>query len=144
MKLKKRAHVNHLVDYDSINIFRIWIPSRQKIIRTKNVIFNENKFYDFSEFDLFQLITEPMIETIFEILFSQHFFNIVSFIEINVDDVDIIDVNAFENVNLQPVESIDKTIETIIESQFFTFEIISTFEFETAAGFFDSNFFKFH
>ena len=72
-------------------------------------MFNENKFYDFSEFDLFQLITEPMIETIFEI--SQHFRNILSFIEIDSDDeVVIIDVNAFENVNCNPLIQLTKQL----------------------------------
>ena len=134
MKLEERAHVGHLVGYDSTNIFRIWIPSRQRVIRTRDVMFNEGKFYDPSEPDLSQLITEPMIETTFETAFPQHFPNTLSSIELDPDDVDITDVNASEDVNLQPVESIDKATETVIEPHLPTPEITPTPEPETAAG----------
>ena len=70
-KVDERAHIGHLVGYDSTNIFRIWIPSKKKVIRTRDVMFNERKFYDPSEPDLSQLISEPMIETTFEV--PQHF-----------------------------------------------------------------------
>ena len=38
-KLKSRAIINYFVDYDSINIFRIWMLSKTKMIKTKNVNF---------------------------------------------------------------------------------------------------------
>ena len=99
--------LGHLVGYDSTNIFRIWIPSKRKIIRTRGVIFDEGKFYDPSEPDLSQLITEPMIETTFEI--PRSFRNTISSIEVDSDDdVAITDVNASEDVNLQPIESTEK------------------------------------
>ena len=50
-RLEPRAHIGFLVGYDSTNIYRIWIPSQQKVIRTKDVTFDESKFYDPSEFD---------------------------------------------------------------------------------------------
>ena len=55
-KLTERAHIGHLVGYDSTNIFRIWIPSQRKIIRTRDVTFNETAFYQPGEPDLHQLI----------------------------------------------------------------------------------------
>ncbi|SLM38807.1 Ribonuclease H-like domain [Lasallia pustulata] len=55
-KLTERAHIGHLVGYDSTNIFRIWIPSQRKIIRTQDVTFNETAFYQPGEPDLHQLI----------------------------------------------------------------------------------------
>lgn len=61
-KLMPRAHIGHLVGYDSTNIFLIWIPSQHKVIRTRDVMFDEKSFYDKGEVDLMQLITEPMIE----------------------------------------------------------------------------------
>src|SRR5204863_1388254 len=45
-KLKPRAHIGYLVGYDSTNIFRIWVPSKQKVISTHDVTFNETLFYD--------------------------------------------------------------------------------------------------
>ena len=44
-KLAPRAHIGYLVGYDSTNIYRIWMPSKKKIIRTKDVTFNEKLFY---------------------------------------------------------------------------------------------------
>ena len=65
-KLSERAHIGHLMGYDSTNIYRIWIPSKRKVIRTKDVIFNESSFYAPEEIDLLQIIEEPMQETTFE------------------------------------------------------------------------------
>ena len=62
-KLAERAHIGHLIGYDSTNIFRIWILSQRKVIRTRDVIFNETLFYNPGEPDLRQLIEEPMLET---------------------------------------------------------------------------------
>ncbi len=45
-KLEPRAHIGYLVGYDSTNIFRIWIPSIQRIISTRDVTFDESLFYD--------------------------------------------------------------------------------------------------
>ncbi|EDN09852.1 predicted protein [Histoplasma mississippiense (nom. inval.)] len=45
-KLDHRAHIGYLVGYDSTNIFRIWIPHLDRVIRTRDVIFNENRRYN--------------------------------------------------------------------------------------------------
>jgi hypothetical protein len=45
-KLEPRAHIGYLVGYDSTNIFRIWIPSKGKIIRTRDVTFDESQFVE--------------------------------------------------------------------------------------------------
>ena len=44
-KLEPRAKLSHLIDYKSTNIYKIWIPATNKVIRTKNVIFDKNKFF---------------------------------------------------------------------------------------------------
>ena len=44
-KLEPRAHIGYLVGYDSTNIFRIWIPSRRKIIRSRDVLFDEDEVH---------------------------------------------------------------------------------------------------
>lgn len=51
-KMLPRALIGYLVGYDSRNIFRVWIPSREKVIRSRDVVFNDNLFYDPSEIDL--------------------------------------------------------------------------------------------
>jgi hypothetical protein len=45
-KVAPRSLIGYLVGYDSTSIFRVWIPQKRKVIRTKDVIFDENKFYD--------------------------------------------------------------------------------------------------
>ena len=59
--------IEYLVGYDSINIFRIWISSKKKIIKTKNVAFDHTKFYDSAEVDLSHFLAQP-IESIVEVL----------------------------------------------------------------------------
>jgi hypothetical protein len=45
-KIKARAFVNYLIDYDSINIFKIWNLEKDDVNDYKNVIFDENAYYD--------------------------------------------------------------------------------------------------
>ena len=61
-KMRVKAHIGFLVEYDSINIFNIWISSQHKIVRTRDVIFNEDKQYRFNEIDAVQLISEPFLQ----------------------------------------------------------------------------------
>ena len=57
-KMRIKAHIDFLVSYDSINIFLIWIFSQRKIIRTRDVTFDENSRYRFDEINLVQLINK--------------------------------------------------------------------------------------
>ena len=58
-KLTPRAEIGYLVRYDSINIYRIWIPHTGKVISTRDIIFDEIKFFDGKRADLnAELITE--------------------------------------------------------------------------------------
>ena len=45
-KLSPYASIRYLVGYNSTNIYRIWISSLYKVIRTKDVTFDETLFYD--------------------------------------------------------------------------------------------------
>jgi hypothetical protein len=44
-KLRPRAHIGYFVCIDSTNIYRIWIPSQSKVIRTRDVTFDDKLFY---------------------------------------------------------------------------------------------------
>ena len=57
-KLDSRAHLGQLVGYGSTNIFRIWVPSKNKIVKTRNVTFDEDKFYDPRDLDLGAILRE--------------------------------------------------------------------------------------
>ena len=45
-KLDPRTHIGYLVGYDSTNIFRVWIPHQGKVISTRDVLFDEDTFFD--------------------------------------------------------------------------------------------------
>ena len=48
-KLEPKAHIGYLVGYDSTNIFRIWIPSKRKVIRSRDVLFDETEVYSLAD-----------------------------------------------------------------------------------------------
>ena len=79
-KLQERAHIGFLLGYDGTNIYNIWIPSQRKVIRTRDVIFDESAYYNPSEIDLAQILTESMTETTYELptLLSQRIVEIDS------------------------------------------------------------------
>ncbi|KAK2770917.1 reverse transcriptase domain protein [Colletotrichum kahawae] len=45
-KTDPRAHIGYLCGYESTNIFRIWIPALDKVMRTRDVTFDETVMYD--------------------------------------------------------------------------------------------------
>ena len=66
-KLQPRALIGYFIGYDSTNIFRIWIPSRNKVIRTRDVQFDYNLFYDPYDIDIGYAIQERaeiLVETL--------------------------------------------------------------------------------
>jgi len=60
-KSRAKAHIGFLVGYDSTNIYLIWIPSQHKVIRTRDVTFNEDLRYLPHEIDAAQLVSEPFL-----------------------------------------------------------------------------------
>jgi hypothetical protein len=69
-KLESRALIGHLVGYDSTNIFRIWLPTKDEVIRTRDVVFEPTKFYE----GLQGYAQESVIEEVIELLlFSEEF-----------------------------------------------------------------------
>jgi hypothetical protein len=43
--MEDRAFIGYLVGYDLTNIFRVWIPHRDKVVRVGDVRFDETKRY---------------------------------------------------------------------------------------------------
>ena len=72
-KMKSKTHFDFLIKYDSINIFLIWIFSQRKIIRIRDVIFDENLRYQFNEIDFEQFINEFFITNDTLNIFSNDF-----------------------------------------------------------------------
>ncbi|KAG7110478.1 hypothetical protein HYQ44_010868 [Verticillium longisporum] len=44
-KLDPRSHIGYLCGYDSTNIYRIWVPQLKKVLRTRDVTFDESTVY---------------------------------------------------------------------------------------------------
>ncbi len=73
-RLKSKAFIDYLVRYDFINIFRIWIFSRMRIVRIRDVLFDKTLFYDFAEIDSRHLLITSMKETLEVIKISNNIF----------------------------------------------------------------------
>ena len=41
-----RTYIGYLVSYEGSNIYRIWVPSKATVIRTRDVNFNEDEFFN--------------------------------------------------------------------------------------------------
>jgi hypothetical protein len=51
-RLDPRAFIGYLVGYEGTNIYRVWIPSQKKVIRTRDVVFDEeDHIYNPTELD---------------------------------------------------------------------------------------------
>lgn len=82
LKLQKQTHINHFANHKTRNIFRIWIFNQQKLICTKNVLFNNDASYDVYEINLMQIIQKLILKTIYDLLHFQYYTR-VSEVEIN-------------------------------------------------------------
>jgi len=41
-----KAHIGYLYGYGASNIYRICVPALQKVLRTRDVVFDESTMYD--------------------------------------------------------------------------------------------------
>jgi hypothetical protein len=73
-RLKSRAFIDYLVRYDFINIFRIWIFNRMRVVRIRDVLFDKTFFYDFAELDSRHLLITSVKETLKIIEISNNIF----------------------------------------------------------------------
>ena len=60
----KKIHIKYIIKYNISNIYKIWNVKWNKIINIKNIIFDKNSHYDFTNIDLNQFISKSFIETI--------------------------------------------------------------------------------
>lgn len=93
-KLRERAHTWHLIGYDSANNSRVWISSQRKIIRTRDVMFDESSFYKphQPDPDLVQLIYEPMFDM--NVFYTSNLDLTAQISEIESDEEDLVEVNT--------------------------------------------------
>ncbi len=84
-KMKSQAMIDHLIDYDFINVYRIWVYSKMRIIRTGDVLFDRYSFYDSCVLDLDHLLFVRVKDVIQMLKMSKTSFDDV-FIKQNEDD----------------------------------------------------------
>jgi hypothetical protein len=58
-KLQPKAHIGFFVGYESTNIYRVWIHHKKKVISARDVLFDEDEFYDGKPI---RLTAEPISE----------------------------------------------------------------------------------
>ena len=61
-KMKTRAHIDFLMNYDSTNIYFIWTSNQRKVFKICDVIFDENSHYQSHEINAAQLISESFLK----------------------------------------------------------------------------------
>ncbi len=103
-RLKSKAFIDYFVRYDFTNIFRIWISSRMRIVRIKNVIFDKTLFYDLAKLDSKHLLIISVKDTLEILEVSDNiFFEVI--IEKN-DEVD----QMIDHLEDESIESRFKTV----------------------------------
>lgn len=70
-KLHARSHIGYLVGFDSTNIYRVWIPSLNKIVRTRDVIFDEDQRYNWTNDLDIGYATGPYLQQAVDINFEE-------------------------------------------------------------------------
>ncbi len=110
-RLKSRVFIDYLVRYDFTNIFRIWIFSRMRIIRIRDVIFDKTLFYDLAKLDSKHLLIIHVKETLEILKVSDNtFFEMI--IEEDENDLSI-DHLKDESIELRFVKSADQAEKTL-------------------------------
>ncbi|XP_044723699.1 integrase core domain-containing protein [Hirsutella rhossiliensis] len=67
-KLNPRAWIGYLVGYTSSNVYRVWVPTENKVISTRDVIFDERQLFDGTFQTLAQDVKDADLEELAEAL----------------------------------------------------------------------------
>jgi hypothetical protein len=125
-KMKSRAFIEYLIEYDFINIFRVWNSEKDDVSDYCDVIFNETKFFDtYKAIDLFKKEERKLYVTYCAIslqIFENSDEKQYDRISIRKHVLD----NSRENVVLKSMTK--KEISSSIESQLSTIDDKSSFE----------------
>lgn len=54
-RLLSRAHIGYLVGWESTNIYKVWVPSLNKVINTRDVLIDSGNLYNPHGIDIFSL-----------------------------------------------------------------------------------------
>ena len=101
--------IDHLVRYNSINVFRVWVSSKMRIIRIRDVLFDFYSFYDSCVSDLEHFLSTRMKNVI----------QILEMLETTFDDV-LIEQNDDDSKKLifeTSFKKIDELMTDLIDLQ---------------------------
>jgi hypothetical protein len=128
-KMKSRAFIEYLIEYDFINIFRVWNSKKDDVNDYRDVIFNETKFFDtYEKIDLFKEEERKFYVT-YRAIFMQIFEDSD---EKQYDKISIrkFVLNSFKE-NVVSKSMMKKKISSSKKSQLFTFDDTSSSESES-------------
>jgi hypothetical protein len=128
-KMKSWAFIEYLIEYDFINIFRVWNSKKDDVNDYRDVIFNETKFFDtYEKIDLLKKEERKLYVT-YRTIFMQIFENN------DEKQYDRISIRKFVLNSLKKTvvskSMMKKKISSSKEFQLFTFDDTSSFEFES-------------
>lgn len=63
-RILSRAHIGYLIGWESTNIYKVWVPSLERVINTRDVLIDSGKLYDPHDIDVFSLREAPEEEVI--------------------------------------------------------------------------------
>ncbi len=129
-RLKSKAFIDYFVKYDFTNIFRIWIFSRMRIVRIRDVLFDKTLFYDFAKLDSKHLLIINVKETLEVIKISNNiFFERISEKENETDQmIDHLEDESIESRFEESTDQAEKASFLYIDMKniyLLTFEMIS-------------------
>jgi hypothetical protein len=128
-KMKSRAFIEYLIEYDFINIFQVWNSKRNDVNDYRDVIFNETKFFDtYEKIDLFKKKEKKLYVT-YRAIFMQIFEN-SNEKQYNRISIRKFVLNSFKK-NVVSKSTMKKRTSSSKKSQLFTFDDTSSFEFES-------------
>jgi hypothetical protein len=135
-KLKPRALIGYLVSYIASNIWRIWIPNKQKVINARDCIFDETSKYETNQSEL---INDNNPNQPIEPLTTEKFNQIIQDFEYDLENEE----DQFQNTNqTNPLYIKERNLEelpltplptppmVIINNQSFNQDDYSTYESE--------------
>ena len=96
-KLQPKAHIGFLVSYKSTNIYRIWIPHKKKVISARDVLFDEEEFFNGKPVRFTDILINNLDEAIEEV--SVTLDPNLEDIQLREDESEVEDENEIEGVN---------------------------------------------
>jgi hypothetical protein len=122
-KLQPRAHIGYLVGYELTNIYRIWIPHKKKVISARDVLFDEEEFYDEKPIWFTDILISELDKAIAKVAIPLN--RDLDDVQLREDDSDVEDAEDVDVKGLEPIRNdsdspLYLTPEPTIESSFLT------------------------